>query len=774
MLPLWLYGAEPTYPISPDVYTTRQQTVTAVALPEGTPEITITAVSEYDTYGYSHWVLGPKVDQGPLLPDGSSPGTRTKVEGMLNFFTMSDIHITDKESPAQIPYPGTTSTFGNVNTSSYSPVIMSTTHVLDAAIQTINALHKQGNPSFDFGMALGDEANNTQYNELRWFIDTMDGKKISPSSGSHLGAKTIDYQEPYQTAGLDKSIPWYAVVGNHDQWWCGSLAYTDYVRKILTSNMVLDIGLTGPDTSPPFPTFDQRGFYVGVIDGATPYGDIIKSGKDYTMPQPLVVADRNRRSLTTDTSTTLNWMKEFFNTTSKPKGHGFTQDNLHNDFASYTFEPKSSMPIKIIVLDDTCKTNPYGNYMAHAYARGCLDQERYQWLVNELELGQAQGKLMIIAAHVPVGPQLNVPDAPPPTPPLTNSTVIPIFLSTCNDGSPTGVPCPEGVPIANNDPVPPYSVVSDAMLLQTLHNYSNVILWLSGHRHLNTVTPQPAPAGMGPEFGFWEVETPSLRDFPQQFRTFQIQRNAENTLSMFVTNVDPAVEATSPAGKSRGYAIGANRISAGSLTDTAPHVFNGELIKPLAAPYTMTVNVIGPGTVTMGPYQAATCSSNTPCNGSYLPGTQIALTPVPSPGAAFAGWSACPGTSTCTIDMNDNMAVTARFTSSPTLSVTPGYRDFGNVKTGKRAVASFTVKNNATKGIADLTIGSIAITGANGQFNLVAGKDNCSGKTIPPGKTCNFQVAFTPTGPNSKSATISLPSNDVLSPTTVQIWGAGK
>jgi hypothetical protein len=263
MVPLWLYGADPTYPISPDVYTTRQQTVTAVALPEGTPELTITAVSEYDTYGYSHWVPGQGVDYGPLLPDNSSPGTRTKVEGMLNFFTISDIHITDKESPAQIPYPGTVSTFGNINTSSYSPVIMSTTHVLDAAIQTINALHKQGNPSFDLGLALGDEANNTQYNELRWFIDTMDGKKINPSSGSHLGAKTIDYQEPYQTAGLDKSIPWYAVVGNHDQWWCGSLAYTDYVRKILTSNMVLDIGLTGPDTSPPIPHLRSAGFLRG-------------------------------------------------------------------------------------------------------------------------------------------------------------------------------------------------------------------------------------------------------------------------------------------------------------------------------------------------------------------------------------------------------------------------------------------------------------------------------------------------------------------------------
>ena len=79
------------------------------------------------------------------------------------------------------------------------------------------------------------------------------------------------------------------------------------------------------------------------------------------MPAPIVAADRNRRALTTDTSTSLNWMKEFFNTTSEPKGHGFTQANLDHDFVSYTFEPKASVPVKVIVLDDTCKENPYAS-----------------------------------------------------------------------------------------------------------------------------------------------------------------------------------------------------------------------------------------------------------------------------------------------------------------------------------------------------------------------------------------------------------------------------
>ena len=77
-----------------------------------------------------------------------------------------------------------------------------------------------------------------------------------------------------------------------------------------------------------------------------------------------------------------------------------------------------------------------------------------------------------------------------------------------------------------------------------LHAYPNLILWIAGHRHINTVTAQPYnPADFKdhPERSFWEVETASLRDFPQQLRTFEIRRNADNTISILTTDVDPAV-----------------------------------------------------------------------------------------------------------------------------------------------------------------------------------------------------------------------------------------
>ena len=57
-----------------------------------------------------------------------------------------------------------------------------------------------------------------------------------------------------------------------------------------------------------------------------------------------------------------------------------------------------------------------------------------------------------------------------------------------------------------------------------------------------TATPSPRnPRQRDPQYGFWLVEVPSLRDFPQQFRRFDIVRNSDNNISVFALDVDPAV-----------------------------------------------------------------------------------------------------------------------------------------------------------------------------------------------------------------------------------------
>ena len=53
---------------------------------------------------------------------------------------------------------------------------------------------------------------------------------------------------------------------------------------------------------------------------------------------------------------------------------------------------------------------------------------------------------------------------------------------------------------------------------------TNFIIWMSGYLHLDTVKAFVSPDSFNsPEKGFWEVETLSLRDFPQQLRNLECE-----------------------------------------------------------------------------------------------------------------------------------------------------------------------------------------------------------------------------------------------------------
>ena len=443
---------------------TRQRTITPVALATNTTPIMASNLPMYAVYGYSSWQWGPGNNPGQQLtnmPDGY-PGA-TNAARLLTFFCISDIHITDKESPSQSIITSYQSETGDQgNSSTYSPVMLRTTQVLDAAIKTANDLNRL--MSFDFGMSLGDDCNSSQYNELRWFIDVMDGRYITPSSGTNAGATTIDYQMPYQAVGLDPAIPWYAVLGNHDHFWTGALLETDYLRQSHTNNVILLLGSMSDGGA------DARKEFMGTIDGSTPYGNVIGVGlvtnfiAGGVTNAPTVAPDPNRYSLTTS-----NWMREFFTTTSKPVGHGFNQANITNHFAGYSFEPKTNLPLKIIVLDDTMTDQDFD-----PSGQGGLDTNQLAWLLHELDKGQAHDQLIIVAAHIPI-------------------ELIGYGTST-------------------------NSVITGSNLLVKLHTYPNLILWVAGHMHRNNIKAQPSPYYGRPEYGFWEVENPSLRDMPQEFR----------------------------------------------------------------------------------------------------------------------------------------------------------------------------------------------------------------------------------------------------------------
>ena len=523
------------YPISSEVSTTRQKTI----MPDPTPSVTILLdeVSKYKQYGYGTWKDGKGIDGGKrtdIMPAGYTGASATKKAKLLNFFTITDIHITDKESPSQLIYlqqliyptllPAPFDRLGHNPwswmTSVYSPVMLYTTHVLDAAVQTVNALHKK-NP-IDFGISLGDTCNSTQYNELRWYIDVLDGKVITPSSGAHVGAGAIDYQKPYKAAGLDKTIPWYQTLGNHDHFWIGSISVNDALRKSYVSDTLFATG----DVLLNSKNITKSDYYMGVIDGSTPYGDIVGAGPvgdpKFKNGPSKVVADPDRRSLLRT-----EWISEYFKTTSKPVGHGFNliDPTQEKGFACYSFLPKSKIPIKVIVLDDTQREDD-GDTGIHGH--GFLDKARWAWLKKELADGDTAGQLMIIAAHVPIGVQ----------------------------------------PAGSNMEwwLDPQNAVNQKDLIAELQSHPNLLVWIAGHRHFNTVKAFISTDPARPEKGFWQVETSSLRDFPQQLRTFEIYLNSDNTVSIMTTDVDPAVKDGTPAAKSRTYAVATQQIAKNNLS----------------------------------------------------------------------------------------------------------------------------------------------------------------------------------------------------------------
>ena len=211
--------------------------------------------------------------------------------------------------------------------------------------------------------------------------------------------------------------------------------------------------------------------------------------------------------------------------------------------------PKANIPIKVIVLDDTQREDD-GDTDIHGH--GFLDRARWAWLKKELAEGDTAGQLMIIAAHVPIAVE--------------------------KPGSELGW--------WNDD----RNAVSQTDLINELQKHPNFIMWIAGHRHLNTVK---AFSGTTPENSFWQVETSSLRDFPQQFRTFEIYLNGDNTISIVTTNVDPAVKDGTPAAKSRTYAVAAQQIINTNIYTNNPNgdpsikpmptgSYNAELVKHLS------------------------------------------------------------------------------------------------------------------------------------------------------------------------------------------------
>ncbi len=298
---------------------------------------------------------------------------------------VTDTHVTDVASPGRLTQ------FDGLFPDAWRPQEAYAAQILDGLIRSVNRYHREVGP-VDLLIHTGDAVDNAQTNELRWFLQVMDGQEVTPRSGDDEVRWSPSHLNPFETFqaegvyaqgrhGPEPTVPWVALMGNHDAYAAGNFPI---------------VMLPGGRRIAPLPLFWRPGVVLPVAlipDGQWTHDDSPYDAQPASLFGGLVPitkdADRafySRREC----------LEDHFASPSAPQGHGFADPNEQRAWHSRSITES----VRLIALDTADVPSPLPSM---AYAQGAISERQLRWLRAQLADASQQGQWVVVASHHPSG-----------------------------------------------------------------------------------------------------------------------------------------------------------------------------------------------------------------------------------------------------------------------------------------------------------------------------------------------------------------------------------